>query len=193
MRPPSRTRSQSRQRRMVHLWSPAMVRRGSTVRVRQRALQKPRKNKVFLSGCLARDPLCSRYGAVHGAPRIPNGVLRYRVRLHGGRRWPEQRSREKPSCSCPLPERADAEVTTASACGRQFADEDSLASERACDGLLSTVVPILALLCGAVGLFHGSVSIWLAIVLGRATLSARVVRYAHVTHLSRAGTPRGSS
>jgi hypothetical protein len=92
-----------------------------------------------------------------------------------------------------LPERADAEVTTASACGRQFADEDSLASERARDGLLSTVVPILALLCGAVGLFHGSVSIWLAIVLGRATLSARVVRYAHVTHLSRAGTPRGSS
>ena len=54
--------------------------------------------------------------------------------------------------------------------------------------ILSAVAPIVALLCGAVGLIHESVSIWLAIALGLATLSAQGVRYARVTHLSRAGT-----
>ena len=54
--------------------------------------------------------------------------------------------------------------------------------------MLSAVVPIFALLCGAVGLIHENLSIWLAIALGVATLSAQGVRYARVTHLSRAGT-----
>jgi hypothetical protein len=42
----------------------SMVRRGSTVRVRQRALQKPRKSRPFLSAWLAQAPVCDRYGAV---------------------------------------------------------------------------------------------------------------------------------
>src|SRR4029453_13891332 len=52
-----------------------MVRRGSTVRVRQRALQKSRKSPPFLSRELARAPVCSGYGAVHGAFRSPNAFL----------------------------------------------------------------------------------------------------------------------
>ena len=46
---------------------PKMVRRGSTVRVRQRALQKPRKSRLFLSARLARAPVCGGYGAGYGA------------------------------------------------------------------------------------------------------------------------------
>jgi hypothetical protein len=45
-----------------------MVRRGSTVRVRQRALQRPRKAGL-LSARLARSPACGRYGALNGAFR----------------------------------------------------------------------------------------------------------------------------
>src|SRR5204862_7764463 len=45
----------------------SMVRRGSTVRVRQRALQKPRKSRLSRSAELARPPVCGRYGAVYGA------------------------------------------------------------------------------------------------------------------------------
>jgi hypothetical protein len=44
-----------------------MVRRGSTVRVRQRALQKPRKSGFLRSGRLAPRRMCSGYGAVYGA------------------------------------------------------------------------------------------------------------------------------
>src|SRR5262249_35668092 len=46
-----------------------MVRRGSTVRVRQRALQKPRKPGLLLSGPLARSTACGGYGALYGAFR----------------------------------------------------------------------------------------------------------------------------
>jgi hypothetical protein len=47
--------------------SERMVRRGSAVRVRQRALQKPRKSRLFLSARLARASVCGGYGAVYGA------------------------------------------------------------------------------------------------------------------------------
>ena len=40
---------------------------GSTVRVRQRALQRPRKSGLFPG--LARSPMCGRYGALYGAFR----------------------------------------------------------------------------------------------------------------------------
>ena len=46
-----------------------LVRRGSTVRVRQRALQKPRKAQLFLSGALERSTACGRYGALYRAFR----------------------------------------------------------------------------------------------------------------------------
>jgi hypothetical protein len=45
----------------------SMVRRGSTVRVRQRALQKPRKRGFFLSDAVAQSSACGGYGAVYGA------------------------------------------------------------------------------------------------------------------------------
>jgi len=45
----------------------AMVRRGSTVRVRQRALQKRRTSALLRSGELAPTPTCGGYGAVYGA------------------------------------------------------------------------------------------------------------------------------
>ena len=46
---------------------PLMVRRGSTVRVRQRALEKRRKPGLLLSGPLARSTACGGYGALYGA------------------------------------------------------------------------------------------------------------------------------
>jgi hypothetical protein len=46
-----------------------MVRRGSAVRARQRALQKRRKLALFSSAGLAESPVCGGYGAVCGAPR----------------------------------------------------------------------------------------------------------------------------
>src|SRR5262249_25188170 len=42
-----------------------MVRRGSTVRVRQRASQRRCTSTLFLSNLLARVPVCGRYGAVY--------------------------------------------------------------------------------------------------------------------------------
>ena len=54
--------------------------------------------------------------------------------------------------------------------------------------VLASVVPILALLLGAVGLIRESASIWLAIGVGLGTLSAEGIRYARATQLSRAGT-----
>jgi hypothetical protein len=53
-----------------------MVRRGSTVRVRQRALQKPRKAALLLSGALARSTACSGYGALYGAFRSKSVSVR---------------------------------------------------------------------------------------------------------------------
>ena len=47
-----------------------MVRRGSTVRVRQRALQSPCKSAPFLTALLAELPTSARYGAVDGASRF---------------------------------------------------------------------------------------------------------------------------
>jgi hypothetical protein len=41
-----------------------MARRGSTVRVRQRALQKPRKQGLLVSDPLEQSPACGGYGAV---------------------------------------------------------------------------------------------------------------------------------
>src|SRR6266516_3423412 len=46
-----------------------MVRRGSTVRVRQRALQKRRKSALSLSRRLASSRTWPRYGALYGAFR----------------------------------------------------------------------------------------------------------------------------
>src|SRR5205085_11048336 len=45
-----------------------MARRGSTVGVRQRALQKRRTSAPLCSGPLAERALCGGYGAVYGAP-----------------------------------------------------------------------------------------------------------------------------
>src|SRR6266536_592465 len=52
-----------------------MVRRGSPVRVRKRALQKRRKSALSHSDRLARNPTCAGYGAVYGAPRIRAALL----------------------------------------------------------------------------------------------------------------------
>jgi hypothetical protein len=49
--------------------SERMVRRGSTVRVRQRSLQKSCPAGLFLSDELAQAPACGGYGAVYGAFR----------------------------------------------------------------------------------------------------------------------------
>jgi catechol 2,3-dioxygenase-like lactoylglutathione lyase family enzyme len=49
---------------------PKMVRRGSTVRVRQRALQERRKPALVVSRELARSPACGGYGALYGALRF---------------------------------------------------------------------------------------------------------------------------
>jgi catechol 2,3-dioxygenase-like lactoylglutathione lyase family enzyme len=73
---------------------PKMVRRGSTVRVRQRALQKPRKSRLFVSKELARAPVCGGYGAVYGAfrSRTPSWCPRWR-RSRGYRRGRVRRRR----------------------------------------------------------------------------------------------------
>ena len=47
-----------------------MVRRGSTVRVRQRALQSPCKSADLCSGRLADSAACGGYGAVYGAFKL---------------------------------------------------------------------------------------------------------------------------
>src|SRR5712691_2393381 len=60
-----------------------MVRRGSTVRVRQNALQKSRKTALFVSDLLAQSPACARYGAVYGAFRSRTRLL---VAVPHGRR-----------------------------------------------------------------------------------------------------------
>jgi hypothetical protein len=50
-----------------------MVRRGSTVRVRQRALQKRRRLAPFVSDLFAVSRTCGRYGALCGAFRSRRG------------------------------------------------------------------------------------------------------------------------
>ena len=54
--------------------------------------------------------------------------------------------------------------------------------------LFAGVVPILALLLGAVGLISESVSIWVALGAGLTILSAEGVRYAHTAKIGRART-----
>ena len=55
---------------------------GSTVRVRQRALQRPRKTGLLLSGPLARSTTCGRYGALYGASRSRSISVRGEKRPH---------------------------------------------------------------------------------------------------------------
>jgi hypothetical protein len=59
---------------------PKMVRRGSTVRVRQRALQKRRKTALFVWREVARSAACGGYGALYGA-------LRFRADTPKRRKW----------------------------------------------------------------------------------------------------------
>jgi hypothetical protein len=47
----------------------SMVRRGSTVRVRQRALHRPCKQELLRSNPLAKLPACIKHGADYGAFR----------------------------------------------------------------------------------------------------------------------------
>jgi hypothetical protein len=54
----------------------SMVRRGSTVRVRQRALQKPRKSGVSHQDWFAVDRTCGGCGARCGAVRTSRALLR---------------------------------------------------------------------------------------------------------------------
>ena len=63
-----------------------MVRRGSTVRVRQRALQKPR-TRGFSSPLLADPAACGRYGAHYGALRLRRRPFR------------DENGDESPSCT----------------------------------------------------------------------------------------------
>ena len=62
------------------------LRRGSTVRVRQRALQKPRKAGLSHSGALAWSTTCGRYGAPYGAFRSRSVCVRSQKRPHWARR-----------------------------------------------------------------------------------------------------------
>jgi hypothetical protein len=77
----------------------SMVRRGSTVRVRQRALQKPRKAGLLLSCSLARSTACGGYGALYGA-------FRSRSVSVSDQKWPHCRhdvaSATIPSCRPPF-------------------------------------------------------------------------------------------
>jgi hypothetical protein len=57
-----------------------MVRRGSAVRVRQRALQKRRKLALFVRRGLARSPICGTCGALYGA-------FRFRAQAPKRRKW----------------------------------------------------------------------------------------------------------
>ena len=63
-----------------------MVRRGSPVRVRKRALQKRLKAELFFSGSVAELPACGRYGALDGAFRSKTPSATRRFRSVSGRR-----------------------------------------------------------------------------------------------------------
>ena len=73
-----------------------MVRRGSTVRVRQRALQKRRKSRLFLSRAFAGTPVCGACGALYGA---------FRIRGHAPKRRKWAHSQEGPRQAGPLLDR----------------------------------------------------------------------------------------
>ena len=74
-----------------------MVRRGSTVRVRQRALQKPRKAGLLLSDPLARRTACSGYGALYGAFRLRSVSVAAKKRPNRG----QSRGSVRPDSSTP--------------------------------------------------------------------------------------------
>jgi hypothetical protein len=63
----------------------SMVRRGSTVRVRQRVCKSAANRRLVLSAPLARSPPCVRYGALYGAFRFrsPGPRRRKPSRLRG--------------------------------------------------------------------------------------------------------------
>jgi hypothetical protein len=54
--------------------------------------------------------------------------------------------------------------------------------------LLAAAVPSAALLLGALGVIRESASVWVALVLGLATLAAEGLRYAHIETLGRTAT-----
>jgi hypothetical protein len=84
-----------------------MVRRGSTVRVRQRALQKRRKSANFSSRELARSPACGAYGALYGA-------FRFRAHAPKRRKW-----RIRQNCSSDASgSRPNAAASSAAVAGR---------------------------------------------------------------------------
>jgi hypothetical protein len=54
--------------------------------------------------------------------------------------------------------------------------------------LLAAVLPIAALLLGAVGVLREASAVWLALAIGLLTLAGEGVRYAHLERLGRGGT-----
>jgi hypothetical protein len=106
-----------------------MVRRGSTVRVRQRALQKPRTTGLFTSDRFADSRTWGRYGALYGAFRSKTRSWRAalratarRQRRFGAPQLPRSgcsASRTRPASLTTQPRRAIARRP--SVCGRPTA------------------------------------------------------------------------
>src|ERR671935_2332908 len=65
---------------------PSDGKEGSTVRVRQRALQGPCKSARFIAASLAELPTCARYGADYGGPRGSCRRARRAVTIYTERR-----------------------------------------------------------------------------------------------------------
>lgn len=107
-----------------------MVRRGSAVRVRQRALQKPRKSRLFRSKQLARLPLCDGYGVVYGAFRARTPLL---PAVPGGRERaievpvsaPPSMSRCGSEARCHRPRISGRVANIASACSSEVPIDDT--------------------------------------------------------------------
>jgi hypothetical protein len=104
-----------------------MVRRGSAVRVRQRALQNPRKSALSHSRGLARFPACARCGALYGA-------LRYRTRAGSVAKWTLSGSKRRVACAVEASlsltrqaqcRRAAPTLRTCGAAGDKRADSDA--------------------------------------------------------------------
>src|SRR5918992_1885299 len=91
-----------------------MVRRGSTVRVRQRALTKRRKSALFVLRELARSPACGGDGALYGALRFTTRVRNGEMNPYGAFRFEDLAAHVPPSHSRP-PERVLSRSTTWSA------------------------------------------------------------------------------
>src|ERR671922_2351514 len=80
---------------------PKMVRRGSTVRVRQRALQKRRKPVLFVAARLAESPRCHGYGALDGAFTFKHRRPKRRKRLLRDQTAPRYATRRLRRVSAP--------------------------------------------------------------------------------------------